>query len=39
MDSRIEYRIFSLVTPKFIPVHVPLTPDFQNGANIDPNEG
>lgn len=39
MDSRIENNKFYFVTPKFKPVQVPFTPDFQNGAKIEPNEG
>jgi hypothetical protein len=32
MDYKIEYKMFYLLAPKFIPENIPLTPDFQNGA-------
>ncbi len=34
-----ENKMFSLETLKFKPENVPLTPDFQKGENIEPNEG
>lgn len=37
--SRIEYRMFYLVTLKLSPVNVPFTPDLQKGAKMDPNDG
>jgi hypothetical protein len=39
IDYKIEYKIFYFDTFKFNPVNVPLTPDFQNGENIEPKEG
>jgi hypothetical protein len=39
IDSRMENKMFSLETLKFKPENVPLTPDFQKGENIEPNEG
>ncbi len=35
----IDWRIFCFVMLKFNPENVPLTPDFQNGAKMEPNDG
>ncbi len=39
MDYNMAKSMFYLETPKFSPLKLPFTPDFQYGAKIEPNDG